>query len=972
MTIKATLSGPLSDLAHERWQQLSELPEFDPKWLEHQTFIEQAFALSDFIAEHCLKTPQILTELINQQLLFSEQLNFQHLLEQNIALAHDEISLNKLLRQFRTCHMLRIAWRDLLNMQSIESSLQQVSELANQLILQSYQWHYNSLSNKYGLPMGEHGQQDMLIIGMGKLGGGELNFSSDIDLIFAYPSQGETQSERKSIEHQQFFTKLAQKLIAALHQTTVDGQVFRVDMRLRPFGESGPLVTHFAALEDYYQEQGREWERYAMLKGRLLNQSSLYVSELQDILRPFVFRRYLDYSSIDSLRKMKALIQQEVRRRGLKNNIKLGRGGIREAEFIVQSLQLIRGGREPRLQSQSLLHTLHELSELQVLPLQVTKDLGDSYLWLRKVEHCLQQFDDKQTQVLPDNELDRQRLVHVLNCVNFEQFSQQLQEHLDTISEHFTQLIGEEKKDDEISSDKDESQQSIIDLWQLELPEDEACRLLNHWLNAQQAKAFILPLTDFRKNLSSSRLGQRGLDTLNKLMPSVLFSILLSTFSKDHDDAIILLKRILQVFLSILGRTAYLELLYENQGALKQLIKLCDASPWVAEQIGRFPMLLDELLNPAELYNPTPLQDYEAELRVALLRVDPEDLEQQMEALRQFKLSQQLKIAAADIARAIPVMQVSDHLTFLAEAIIKQVVNMAWQQITEKYGSPASENGQLKNAQNTGFAVVGFGKLGGLELGYGSDLDLVFLHDCVGNRLSNGAKPIESQKFYIKLAQRILHLFTTKTASGELYEVDMRLRPSGNAGLLVSHIKGFTDYQLQDAWTWEHQALSRARFICGSKELSKVFNQLREKVLELPRDRGELTKRVIEMREKMRVHLSKSANKDNQDEREFDLKQDKGGIADIEFIVQFYVLAYCHKYPQLARWPDNVRVLQSLKELGIMSSEQGEQLTQAYLEFRNSSHRLALQQQDHVINNKKFSSLRKQVSDIWQESLGAS
>ncbi|MFT4938908.1 MAG: glutamate-ammonia-ligase adenylyltransferase [Paraglaciecola sp.] len=970
MLVVPTLSGRLKDLANKRWQQLSELAEFDPQWLRHQPLIEQAFALSDFVARHCLQSPQLLSELISQQLLFSEQLNYQNLLEQTITEAHDENNLNKLLRQFRTRHMLRIAWRDLLNMQSIESSLRQVSELADQLITQTYQWHYHRLSQRYGYPIGEHGQQNMLIIGMGKLGGGELNFSSDIDLIFTYPSQGETQSEKKPIEHQQFFTKLAQKLIASLHQTTVDGQVFRVDMRLRPFGESGPLVTHFAALEDYYQEQGREWERYAMLKGRIINQPSPYLSELQDILRPFVFRRYLDYSSIDSLRKMKALILQEVRRRGLENNIKLGRGGIREAEFIVQSLQLIRGGREPRLQSQSLLHTLEELSELQVLPVEVTKELKNSYLWLRKVEHCLQQFDDKQTQVLPDNELDWLRLVHVLNCVDYEQFSLLLQNHLNTISEHFTQLIGEETDEDEKTASKDESQQSIIDLWQLNLPEDEARKLLKHWLSKQQAQAFTLLLEDFRNNLGSSRLGQRGLDTLNKLMPSVLFCILLSSFSKDRDGAVILLKRILQVFLSILGRTAYLELLYENQGAMKQLIKLCAASPWVAEQIGRFPMLLDELLNPAELYNPTPLQDYEAELRVALLRVDPEDLEQQMEALRQFKLSQQLKIAAADIARAIPVMRVSDHLTFLAEAIIKQVINMAWQQITEKYGVPVSENRHLKTAQNTGFAVVGFGKLGGLELGYGSDLDLVFLHDCFGDVLTNGDKPIESQKFYIKLAQRILHLFTTKTASGKLYEVDMRLRPSGNAGLLVSHIKGFTDYQLQDAWTWEHQALSRARFICGGKELKNAFTELRQKVLELPRDRAELTKKVIEMREKMRQHLSKTSNKDNQLERQFDLKQDKGGIADIEFIVQFYVLAYCHEYPQLGRWSDNVRVLQSLNELGIMSNERAEQLTQAYLEFRNSSHRLALQKQDHVINNQKFSAMRKQVSDIWQHCMG--
>jgi glutamate-ammonia-ligase adenylyltransferase len=955
MSISPLLNSELLELAAQRWQQLTASQDFHSDYLSHQDAIEQAFALSDFITEHCLREPFYLQALIQRQLLCTAELDYSTLLAESLAQVSSEVQLQQKLRQFRHLHMLRIAWRDLLNMQSIESSLKQVSELANQLIVQAYAWLYENLTTKYGIPQGEHGPQPMFIIGMGKLGGGELNFSSDIDLIFTYPSQGETQGAKKPIEHQQFFTKLAQKLIAALHQTTVDGQVYRVDMRLRPFGDSGPLVMHFAAMEDYYQEQGREWERYAMLKARVINPQACYLSELQTILKPFIYRRYLDYGAIDSLRKMKSLIQQEVRRRGLKDNIKLGKGGIREAEFIVQSLQLIRGGREPRLQGQSLLHNLHELRALHILDEKDAQQLETSYLWLRKVEHCLQQFADQQTQVLPDNVRDQARLVQVLGFDSYGDFCVQLKQHCLFIHDDFLLLIG-----DESASTEQEAEPELAvfnDVWQLELAEEESSHILAQWLTAPQAEAYMTKLRAFRQGLNHSRVGQRGLDTLNKLMPSLLFSIV----DNEDGDPLTLLERIVRVLQAISGRTAYIELLFENRGALSQLTKLCTASPWVTEQISRFPMLLDELLNPAQLYNPTPPQEFSAELQLAMLRVDPDDLEQQMEALRQFKLSEQLKIAAADITGALDVMKVSDHLTYLAEAIIKHVVNMAWQQISEKYGSPVSATEGEKNEQNMGFAVIGFGKLGGLELGYGSDLDLVFVHDCEGNLNTTGPKTIESQHFYLKLAQRVLHLFNTKTASGQLYEVDMRLRPSGNAGLMVSHISGFADYQLQDAWTWEHQALIRARFICGSMELKHTFEQLRRRVLELPRDKSKLVIEVQEMREKMRQHLAKGTA------LQVDLKQDKGGIADIEFIVQYYVLANSEGHANLTKWPDNVRILKALVDEKLMHEQQSQQLTQAYLDYRNTNHRLTLQQQAYALNSDKLSTRRQQVCEIWRQ-----
>lgn len=941
-------------LAQQRWQTLLALPQANPLWLDHQNEIQHAIALSDFIYEQCLKSPQALSQLLNEISQPITSAKYASALNHVLSDVSTEIELKKSLRFFRNWQMVAIAWRDLLNLQPIEVSLEQVSELANQLITQTNDWLYANLSKRYGEPQGDYGPQPLLIIGMGKLGGGELNFSSDIDLIFTYPSQGITTGGRQSIEHQQFFTKLAQGLIGALHQITADGQVFRVDMRLRPFGDSGPLVMHFDALEDYYQEQGREWERYALLKGRILNKPHDYSQALQGILQPFIFRRYLDFSAIESLREMKSLIQQEVRRRGLVNNIKLGQGGIREAEFIVQSLQLIRGGREPRLQVQSLLQALTQLVALAVITDSDAANLRSSYLWLRKVEHCLQQFNDKQTQVLPEKDIDQERLHYILGFGSYALFLDELQKHTDFIHTQFLLLIGEEKTD--TKQNISQELQFATDIWTLELEDHETEHLLSTKLDTDEQAIFISLLNEFKNTLQSNRVGQRGLNTLNQLMPLLLVQVI-----EDPEPLIIdRLKRVLQVFNAIIGRTAYLELLLANQGALKQLVTLCNASPWLTEQLARFPLLLDELINPVTLYNPTSLNDYPSELRRALLRVEPDDLELQMESLRQFKLSEQLKIAAADVSLALPIMKVSDHLTSLAESIIAHVVDLAWYQLSSKHGQPCCKQRGVRSAAEKSFAVIGYGKLGGWELGYGSDLDLVFVHNCEGNQLTNGNKPIESSAFYLKLAQRILHIFTTKTGLGLLYEVDMRLRPSGQSGLLVCHFNGFATYQLNEAWTWEHQALCRARFICGDTSLQQDFTQIRQHVLSRKRALSELKLQVVEMREKMRSHLAKG------DETYFDLKQDTGGIADIEFIVQFLTLAHCHQAQAIGKWTDNVRVLESIVACGFMSEEDSAILKSAYLHFRNHSHRLALQNKTQALKSEELLSHQLAVSKVWQ------
>ena len=914
----------------------------------------KAMGMSDFLAETLIRSPQLIENLFDTPSVPQDiHAFYSGKLTEIVSASEDESQLMSRLRTFRNQQMALITWRDVMDSQTIEDSLNQVSVLADQLIVQAYNWVYQHFCERYGAPQGDYGPQPLYILGMGKLGGGELNFSSDIDLIFTYPASGEISGPRKSIEHHQFFTKVAQKLITVLHHTTAEGQVFRVDMRLRPFGDSGPLVTPFSALEDYYQDQGREWERYAMIKARILNPDEGYSTQLKNILKPFVFRRYLDFGAIDSLRKMKQLISQEVRRRGLANNIKLGAGGIREVEFIVQSFQLIRGGREPDLQQPSLLQNLAKLEETGALPKGEVEQIKTSYLFLRKAEHCLQQINDQQTQTLPEGELDQHRLCTYMGFADYSSFMKALTLHREKVHAQFVILIGDEEEQKQ--SPFPQQYQGLQDVWQLNLTESEAAQSVKSWIHENEVENFVTAITQFKGSLSKRGVGQKGLDTLHGLIP-----LLLKEIVDSHDSTpSLVLTRCLAVFSAIMGRTTYLQLLNENQGALAQLVKLCAASPWITDQVRSFPILLDELINPAQLYHPTPVTEYQSELRQVMLRIDPHDLELQMETLRQFKLSQQLKIAAADVTGALPIMKVSDHLTFLAEALVKEVVSLAWQQISEKHGEPEGTN-----IENKGFAVIGYGKMGGIELGYGSDLDLVFIHNAQPRSQTNGDKQIESARFYTKLAQRIMHLFNTKTASGQLYEIDMRLRPSGNAGLLVCHVNGFQHYQFQEAWTWEHQAIVRARLIYAEPALVESFTELRKDVLSLKRAPDTLRDDVAKMREKMRDHLSKGTSE------AFDLKQDKGGIADIEFLVQYWVLANAHTLPELNVWSDNVRILGALHEREIITQQTANQLIEAYLHYRNVSHRLALQQKEVLEKADEFEGFRENVIKIWHQVFG--
>ncbi|MBN6076752.1 bifunctional [glutamate--ammonia ligase]-adenylyl-L-tyrosine phosphorylase/[glutamate--ammonia-ligase] adenylyltransferase [Aggregatibacter actinomycetemcomitans] len=925
--------------------------------------IAVAVAMSDFVVEVWQKQPHFLAKCWQNPPHFNDCNHYAERLNTVLRKVQTEEEFYRALRQFRAREMVKLSFCQSLNLATVEQIFIRLSQLAESLIIGARDWLYVRACEEMGTPTDAQGNaQQLYILGMGKLGGFELNFSSDIDLIFTYPTQGETVGAHRSMDNAKFFTRLGQRLINALDQYTADGFVYRTDMRLRPFGNSGALVLSFNAMEQYYQDQGRDWERYAMIKGRILGAQATdpNAAVLQNLLRPFVYRRYIDFSVIQALRDMKQKIEREVRRRNLTDNIKLGAGGIREVEFIVQVFQLIRGGREAALQQHELLDLLPELTKLHLISGEQETQLRHAYLFLRRAENVLQAIKDQQTQQLPDNELDRQRLIFA--CAEFTQWNAQresvgirypihdwagfltvLHDHQRKVRSVFQSLIGDEQEENP-------SENEWEDFLETDFDEQELLGILqqNSVPEAEQ-DAVLDRLLQFRNELPRYAIGVRGRAVLNRLMPNVLQQVL------HTPHCHILLPRILTIIEKILTRTTYLELLAENPQALTQLIELCAQSKFIAEQVARHPILLDELLDQKSLRNPPHFTEYASELQQYLLRLPQDDEEQFIDGLRQFKHAALLRIAAADILGVLPVMKVSDHLTYLAEAIIGAVVNLAWQQIAVRFGVPEHLAEGQKN-----FLVVGYGKLGGIELGYKSDLDLVFLYDPATNSQTvGGKKVIDSNQFYLRLAQKIVSIFSMNTSAGILYDVDMRLRPSGDAGLLGCSFAAFENYQLNEAWTWEKQALVRSRAVFGEPKLREEFDAIRRNVLAAPRDPAKLKQDVCEMREKMYQHSAQ------QSENQFNIKTDPGGITDIEFIAQYLVLAHSPQQPILTRWSDNVRIFDIMAEHGVISEMDGERLKRCYVDLRNRTHHLNLLGLPSVVDASEFHAERTFVRETW-------
>lgn len=933
--------------------------------VERREAFDRVCAASDFVSEQVSRDPEMLLQLAESGLLERplREAEMRATLADSLEDCADEDGLARRLRRFRNRQQVRLIWRDLTRQADLAETCGDLSDLADACIDLAYHWLYDRHSEQFGVPTGRRSgdAQHMVILGMGKLGARELNLSSDIDLIFGYPEGGETVGTRRSLDNQEFFVRLGQRLIKALDAPTLDGFVFRVDMRLRPYGSSGALVLSFNALEQYYQDQGRDWERYAMIKARVVGGDQVAGKELLEMLRPFVYRRYLDFSAIDALRTLKQLIQQEVRRKGMAANIKLGAGGIREVEFIAQAFQLIHGGRDLSLQQRPLLKVLATLAGQGYLPAAAVDELREAYEFLRYTEHALQAIDDRQTQMLPDNQTDCDRVAFMLGFEDWEAFHRQLLHWRGRIEWHFNQVIAD--------PDEDEAEGEALvggewlPLWEQDWDEEFACRQLSD-AGFRDGPAACQRLAALRSGNQVRTMQRLGRERLDAFIPRLLAQVV------EQDDPDLVLERVLPLVEAVARRSAYLVLLTENPGALQRLLELCAGSPWIAEQIARFPLLLDELLNAGRLFSPPQAPELAAELRERLARIPEDDLEQQMEALRHFKLAHRLRVAASEIAGTLPLMKVSDYLTWLAEAILEQVLALAWRHTVARHGQPRRADGSLCDPA---FVIVGYGKVGGIELGHGSDLDLVFIHDGDPNAETDGAKPIDGAQFFTRLGQRIIHLLTTQTTSGQLYEVDMRLRPSGASGLLVSSLSAFDRYQSGEAWTWEHQALVRARVLVGCPQLAADFEKVRAAVLGRPRDLEQLRREVSEMRAKMRDNLGTRttqaglAEKAFEAEGEFNLKQDAGGIVDIEFMVQYAALAWSHQHPQLLRYTDNIRILDGLEQAGLMTGDEVRLLQDAYKAYRAAAHRQSLQKLPGVVSGDQFHDERRAVMRIWRE-----
>ncbi|NWC93192.1 MULTISPECIES: bifunctional [glutamate--ammonia ligase]-adenylyl-L-tyrosine phosphorylase/[glutamate--ammonia-ligase] adenylyltransferase [unclassified Pseudomonas] len=923
-------------------------------------------AASDFVIEQSVRDPLMLLELVAWGELDRGFAPGELCGQIAVAVqqAETEDELGRVLRRQRTRQQVRIIWRDLTRQADLVQTCRDLSDMADASIDQAYQWLYQRHCVLFGTPTGRRSgePQHMVILGMGKLGAVELNLSSDIDLIFAYPEGGDTVGVKRSLDNQEFFIRLGQKLIKALDPMTVDGFVFRVDMRLRPYGSAGALVLSFNALEQYYQDQGRDWERYAMIKARVVAGDQVAGAQLLDMLRPFVYRRYLDFSAIEALRTMKQLIQQEVRRKGMAENIKLGSGGIREVEFIAQAFQLIHGGRDLSLQQRPLLKVLGTLEGQGYLPPAVIAELRDGYEFLRYTEHAIQAIADRQTQMLPDGTEDQARIAFMMGFPDWTAFHERLMYWRGRVDWHFRQVIAD--------PDEEEGEESELvvggewlPLWEESQDEEAACRQLQEggFTDAPRALKTLAGLRSSPQLRAMQRLGRERLDAF---IPRLLAQAV------EHANPDLVLERVLPLVEAVARRSAYLVLLTENPDALRRLLTLCAASPWIAEQITRFPLLLDELLNEGRLFKPPLAPELAAELRERLTRIPEDDLEQQMEALRHFKLAHRLRVAASEIAGSLPLMKVSDYLTWLAEAILEQVLALAWRQTVARHGSPQRVDGTLCDP---GFIIVGYGKVGGIELGHGSDLDLVFIHDGDPQAETDGAKPIDGAQFFTRLGQRIIHLLTTQTNSGQLYEVDMRLRPSGASGLLVSSLGAFARYQENEAWTWEHQALVRARVLVGSQDVGRAFERVRAQVLGRAQDLDKLRQEVSEMRAKMRDNLGTKSTAAGRAANAFeptvafDLKQDAGGIVDIEFMVQYAALAWSAQHPSLLRYTDNIRILEGLEQVGLMPAADAHLLREVYKAYRSAAHRQALQNEAGTVTGDQFADERRQVQRIWHE-----
>jgi glutamate-ammonia-ligase adenylyltransferase len=760
------------------------------------------------------------------------------------AMGEGEAAFKRRLRELRERVLLREMTRDLAGTASLEEVCGAMSDLAEASIAAALAWL---------------GATDLVVVGMGKLGGRELNVSSDIDLVFLHPD----------IERAQALERPARQLMRLLADVTEDGFVFRVDMRLRPYGDSGPLVCSFDFLENYFVAQGRTWERYAWLKARALTGG--HHRELDAIVRPFVFRKYLDYASLSAMRELHAEVRRDVERRELADHVKLGPGGIREIEFVAQALQLVRGGRDSALTVRPTLPALAALAQKNLLPGEAAEELSRAYVFLRRVEHCLQYLDDAQRHELPQDAEDRARLAQMMRLSSWEAFAAELSQHREAVSRHFGNIFAERSGDEDAWPDHPRLAALRASQRYASLPEDSRRRL-------------------------------------DRVVPA------LARAASRTADAEATLVRGIALLEAIASRAAYLALLAEHPEALERVARIIGASSWAADFITRHPLLLDELLDDRLLYAPPDLAALAKGLR-ARLAENAGDTERRMNLLREAHQAQVFRLLAQDLAGHLTIERLADHLSALADLMLQLTIECAWTDLSRRHRSDAPR-----------FAVIAYGKLGGKELGYASDVDIIFLYDDAHE---------QAGEVYARLAQRLNSWLSSRTTSGLLFETDLELRPSGASGLLVSSTGAFEKYQREQAWVWEHQALTRARYCAGDVSVGEAFERIRREILTRVRDPAPLGKEIAEMREKLhRAHPNRSEL--------FDVKHDRGGMIDIEFAVQYLVLAHAARHAELTKNLGNIALLGMAAELGLLEKTLAARCQDAYRTYRRLQHALRL------------------------------
>lgn len=900
-------------LGSERYQRLIAR-------LDASLDVSQTGAVQNSAATRLLSASEFFRTLVEHQIDWLEkeadlsQPTIDALLAANAlenAYEQDEPAALRSLRVLRQRAMLHIVWRSFTSENGLAETLASMTKLADFIICYAVSYAEQIVSRRFGEAIGDDTGtiQKLVVVGMGKLGGCELNLSSDIDIIFMYDEPGATKGGRSTTSNQEYFTRIAQMVIRLIDSVTVDGRVFRVDTRLRPFGDSGALVASYPSLENYYQQHGRDWERYALLKSRCITGTPDQIKPFQQLAKQFVYRRYTDFGVIEGLRSMKALIDAERLVKRLVNDVKRGPGGIREAEFIAQSHQLVRGGRIPSIQKVGFAESLAALANEECLSPDIAERLLADYRYLRQLEHGIQALRDEQTHTLPSNPDDQRALCRLLEVQDWNTLIKAVDASRSAIAYEFETLLTESH-----------AQENLI------LGIDSGAPALDinavAALSLTSSSALVETLTVFIAETRFQVMDVEATERLQKVLP------LLAEEVDQYANAGAALKRALSIVTVILKRSAYLSLLAENSKARERFVDLVARSPSITTKLRDSPELLDELLFPKRLFTAPNKEDIREQLDALTAYVDPDDLEAVMMHLRRLKEAITFRVAVSELEGAIPLMKVSDNLSFLAEVIIEHAVAVAYRDLTNKYGEPAND---------AEFCVLAYGKLGGIELSYESDLDLVFITSGQEG-VTTGPKVINHQRFFTRLAQRVIHILSTNMMGGRLYEIDLRLRPNGDSGQLVTSLPALEKYLKADAWTWEHQALVRARVINGGSKLVAAVETLRKEVLSQSRDDALLANEVTSMRQKMREHQTDiGANS-----KRIDLKYARGGIVDIEFVVQYLVLKNAVNHPQICRWSDVVRVLDALEVTGILSTDSAKGLRDAYLQLRAATHRIAM------------------------------